>query len=94
MKSGFYIFSRYRQVIDSAWIDNEMKRFVDRYTEFKTLDDAIHKYDQMYFNGLDFDDSDYDIFQFDGVGWKRLFMKYRITDGHAQWFVSREKYII
>lgn len=70
----YYIFSRYRQAISLSWIEDELKH-QPHYKFFNTLRAAENAYTNIWKKGgLDFMDSDYDIFGIDELGnWYRFF---------------------
>ena len=67
----YYVFSRYRQNIDILWLNKQIK---NNPKSFKTLEEAKQEYIRISKIGLDFLDSDYDIFGLSKGGtWYRFF---------------------
>ena len=70
----YYVFSRYRQSIDTSWLNEQIK---NNPKSFKTLKEAEQEYTRISKIGLDFLDSDYDIFGLSKSGaWHRFFTGY------------------
>lgn len=70
----YYVFSRYRQGINTSWLNEQIK---NNPKGFKTLKEAEQEYTRISKIGLDFLDSDYDIFGLSKSGaWYRFFTGY------------------
>lgn len=89
----YYIFSRYRQTISLPWIENELEHR-SHYKCFNTLRAAENAYTNIWKKGgLEFMDSDYDIFGVDELGnWYRFFTgRYNRDFEHTAQKMRKEK---